>query len=270
MITPSACVGARKITETIRQVSQSGKKVLSAFVTAGFPTRVDFAPLLRSVASEADIIEIGVPFSDPMADGVTIQESSRVALENGITVREILEVAASVSDETPLVLMSYLNPLLAYGLDRLARDASNAGIAGFVIPDLPLEECMPVRDSLNRFGLALIQLVSPVSPADRLVRICNEAQGFVYAVTVTGVTGQRNSSPDLDLDYLDSVRDVSSIPVIAGFGIRNAEQFDLVTRHADGAIVGSALLEALGRGDDPVEFLRGLRSQHQDTKELRA
>ena len=264
----STCAGARKISECIRQISQGGGKVLSAFVTAGFPTRENFEPLLQSVANEADIVEIGVPFSDPMADGVTIQESSRVALGNGITVPEILKVAASVSTETPLVLMSYLNPLLAYGLDDLARDASDAGIAGCVIPDLPLEECLPIRVSLNHYELALIQLVSPVSPLDRLVGICNEAQGFVYAVTVTGVTGQQNSTTDLDLDYLDSVRDVSPIPVLAGFGIRDAEQFDLITRHADGAIVGSALLEALGRGEDPVEFLRSLRRHNQDTEEL--
>ncbi len=264
----SACAGARKISDSIRQINQSGGKVLSAFITAGFPTREDFTSLLRTVAGETDMVEIGVPFSDPMADGVTIQESSRIALDNGITLREIVKGAASVVVETPLVLMSYLNPLLAYGLEELARDASDAGISGLVIPDLPLEECQPIRDSLNHCGLALIQLVSPVCPPDRLAVICNKSQGFVYAVTVTGVTGQKNATTALDFNYLDRVREASSVPVVAGFGIRSAEQFDLVTRHADGAIVGSALLEALGRGEDPVEFLKSLRRHDHDVKEL--
>ena len=159
----------------------------------------------------------------------------------------------------PLLLMSYLNPLLAFGLDRLPEAAAQAGAAGFIIPDLPFEESADVRAALDRAGLALVQMVTPVTPAARLKMLCAASQGFVYAVTKTGTTGRSVAVPDTVLEYMDRVRAVSPIPVCAGFGIRGPEQVARMRGHVDGVVVGSALVEVLERGGDPAAFLRTLR-----------
>jgi tryptophan synthase alpha chain len=155
--------------------------------------------------------------------------------------------------------MSYLNPLLAFGLDRLPEDAAAAGVSGFIIPDLPYEEGEEMRAALGRSGLALVQMVTPVTPPGRLRMLCAGAQGFIYAVTMTGTTGRSVAVPDAVLAYLDRVRAVASIPVCAGFGIRGPEQVARLAGHVDGVVVGSALVEVLERGDDPVRFLESLR-----------
>jgi tryptophan synthase alpha chain len=160
----------------------------------------------------------------------------------------------------PLLLMSYLNPLLAYGLERLPADARAAGVAGFIVPDLPFEESGELRDALDAEGLALVQMVTPVTPASRLAVLCEAARGFVYAVTMTGTTGKSVTVPDDVLAYMDRVRAVSPVPVCAGFGIRSAEQVRRMTGHVDGVVVGSALVEVLERGDNPATFLRELRA----------
>jgi len=250
------------ISEAIRNASSRGRPALVAFMTAGFPGRGRFAADLLKVGEAADVIEIGMPFSDPMADGMTIQRSSRVALANGVTLDWILAELATLAGRprAPLLLMSYLNPLLARGIDRLAADARAAGIAGFIVPDLPFEECAELRAALDGVGIALVQMVTPVTPAARLAMLARESQGFVYAVTMTGTTGRDVAVPDAVLDYLDRVRSAAVVPVCAGFGIRHADQVTRLTGHADGVIVGSALVEVLERGEDPAAFLRGLRS----------
>ena len=219
----------------------------------------EFAPLLRAVGAEADVVEIGVPFTDPMADGVTIQASSRQALGSGVTPPWILDTVEHAGCDSPIVLMSYLNPVIAFGLARFARRAADAGVAGLIVPDLPLEECTPVKAALDQTGLALVQLVTPVTPLPRLQHLCSISEGFVYAVTVTGTTGGDAGHTDAMMDHLDRVRHVSPVPVLAGFGIRDATQVRAVSAHADGIIVGSALIEILRRGGDPVAFLRNLR-----------
>jgi tryptophan synthase alpha chain len=234
---------------------------LVAFVTAGFPERAGFAAQLAAVAAVADVVEIGVPFSDPMADGVTIQRSSRRALEQGVTLAWILEtLAATQRVAPPLVLMSYLNPLLAYGFARLARDARGAGIAGFIVPDLPLEESAELGSALGAEGLALVQMVTPVTPPERIAALARASQGFVYAVTMTGTTGGAVALPDGILAWLDRVRAASTVPVCAGFGLRSAPQVRRLAGHVDGVIVGSALVEELERGGDAAAFLRSLRA----------
>ncbi len=249
------------ISETIRTASLRGRPALIAFMTAGFPSRVRFAADLLKVSEAADVIEIGVPFSDPMADGMTIQRSSRAALADGVTLAWIIAELAALAKRprAPLLLMSYLNPLLAYGIGRLPADARAAGIAGFIVPDLPFEECADLRAALAGEGIALVQMVTPVTPPARLAMLARESQGFVYAVTMTGTTGRDVAVPDAVLGYLDRVRTAATVPVCAGFGIRHADQVARLAGHADGVIVGSALVEALERGEDPAAFLRGLR-----------
>ncbi len=243
-----------------RDLRAGGKPSLVAFVTAGYPAPKEFLNVLRAVASVADAVEIGVPFSDPMADGVTIQRSSQHAIEQGVTLEWIFaELTRRNFDlEAPLLFMSYLNPLLAFGFEALAERAAAVGVSGFIVPDLPYEESAPLRAALEPRGLALVQLVTPATPLARLASLCAASQGFVYAVTRAGITGGTALPADLTA-YLDTVKAATHLPVCAGFGVRRAEQVELIGRHADGVIVGSALVEVLEQGGDPGEFLRTLR-----------
>lgn len=255
-MTPGETIGA-----AIRAANVAGRPALVAFLTAGFPRKEDFPAQLAAIAAEADVVEIGVPFSDPMADGMTIQRSSRVALAQGVSLRWILAslVALAERPAAPLLLMSYLNPLLAYGLERLPAEARAAGVSGFIVPDLPFEESAELRAALEAEGLALVQMVTPVTPPERLATLCGAARGFVYAVTMTGTTGKQAEVPDEVLEYMDRVRAASRNPVCAGFGIRSREQVARMTGHVDGVVVGSALVEVLERGEDPAAFLRDLK-----------
>ena len=240
---------------------EADKPALVAFITAGFPDPDGFLPLLAEVAEAADAVEIGVPFTDPMADGVTIQRSSQAALASGVSLTWILEQLAGRDFElaSPVLLMSYLNPLLAFGYDTLAARALEAGVSGFIVPDLPYEEGAPFRDALDTHGLALVQLVTPATPPDRLGTLCRSSQGFVYAVTRTGITGGAADLPQTAVEYLANVSAASDLPVCAGFGVRSRKQVEEIGKHADGVIVGSALIEALERGESPGAFLTGLR-----------
>jgi tryptophan synthase alpha chain len=250
-----------KIAAAIRGAAEEGRPALVAFLTAGFPRKQDFIAQLAAIGAAADVVEIGVPFSDPMADGMTIQRSSHVALQQGVSLAWILQTLAALQGKprSPLLLMSYLNPLLAYGLDRLPADARAAGVSGFIVPDLPFEESAEIRSALDSQGLALVQMVTPVTPPERLAMLCRAARGFVYAVTMTGTTGKSVAVPHDVLDYMDRVRAASPVPVCAGFGIRSGEQVARMAGHVDGVVVGSALVEVLERGDDPAAFLEGLR-----------
>jgi len=255
-------MAARDLVATaIKDAKSRGRPALVAYITAGFPNRESFRALLNTVVGASDVVEIGVPFTDPMADGATVQRSSRVALEQGVTLRWILSElsAAPRSRNTPLLLMSYLNPLLAYGLDSLSHDAARAGVSGFIVPDLPYEECFDLRRALGDEGLALVQFVTPVTPVERMKMLCDGSSGFVYAVTMTGTTGKNVAVPQEVLDYFDRARKVSALPICAGFGIRNPEQVARIGPHVDGVVVGSALVEVIERGEDPAAFLRGLR-----------
>jgi len=251
-----------KISHAIRTARAKGGPAVVAFITGGFPDRTSFAGHLHAVADAADVVEIGVPFTDPMADGTTIQRSSRAALAAGTTLKWLLaEIEAqSPRPKAPLLLMSYLNPLLAFGLDALPAAAAKAGISGFIIPDLPYEESASMRAALDPLGLALVQLVTPVTPPERLEMLCKASQGFVYAVTMTGTTGKNVEIPEEVIEYMQRVRAVSPLPVCAGFGIRSREQVERMGPAVDGVVVGSALVEVLERGDDPARFLLGLKT----------
>lgn len=232
---------------------------ICAYVTAGFPDPDRFGDILSAVADEADVVEIGVPFTDPMADGQTIQEASHVALEHGITLEGILESVSSLDLGAPHVLMGYFNPFLAYGLDRLVARMVEVGTAGLIIPDLPHEEAGSLIGHLESAGLGLVQLVAPTTPVERLNGLAAASRGFLYAVATKGTTGASTTFDPETLDYLDRVKSVSELPVLAGFGIRTAEQVAAVSSHVDGVVIGSALIEVIGAGHDPAEYLSGLR-----------
>jgi tryptophan synthase alpha chain len=263
--------GADLISAAIRRASGSGRPAIAAFLTGGFPSRRAFPGLLASAVAEADLVEVGVPFSDPMADGLTIQRSSRAALLDGTTLPWILDTVAGISgtkgeagtapsQAAPVFLMSYLNPIMAHGFERFADDAARAGVAGLIVPDLPLEESDELRSALDAEAIALVQLVTPATPPGRLELVCQASRGFVYAVTMKGTTG---ANVDLDSvgEYLRRVRGVTSLPVLAGFGVRSASDVATLGRMADGVIVGSALVEAIEEGRDPAEFVREMRGE---------
>ena len=248
------------ITAALRAAARGGNPALVAYVTAGFPRRERFREQLMAVAEAADVIEIGVPFTDPMADGMTIQRSSREALRQGVSLAWILEeLRAMERVQVPLLLMSYLNPILHMGYARFAAQAVECGVCGLIIPDLPLDESAELTQALSRHGIALVQMVTPVTPPERLARLCAASQGFVYAVTMTGTTGRALALPSDMLGYLARVRAASAVPVCAGFGIRTREQVEALRGAVDGVIVGSALVEVLERGEPPQPWLDALR-----------
>jgi tryptophan synthase alpha chain len=242
-------------------LTPAGSPAIVAFITAGYPDPDRFLETLERIGTAADAIELGIPFSDPMADGVTIQRSSEQAIAHGVNLHWIFDRLQSRDFDlrAPLLMMSYLNPLLAFGYEALAERALATGVDGFMVPDLPYEESAPLRDALETKGLALVQFVTPATSDERMGMITAASQGFVYAVTRTGITGAGQGLPAELAAYLDRVKAVSPLPVCAGFGVREAAHVRQIAAHADGVIVGSALVEALERGEDPAEFLARLR-----------
>ena len=196
-------------------------------------------------------IELGIPFSDPVADGPVIQEAGERALAKGVTLRKVLKELTLFKDEVtvPLVIMTYLNPILSYGIDQFAKDCRNSGISGLIVPDLPHEESGLLRNALAESEIALIPLVSLTSPPERIKKITAAAEGFVYAVTVNGITGVRDGFGDDLAAHLKQLKAVSPVPVLAGFGISTPEQVRSIGALADGVIVGSAIVDAFHRND---------------------
>ena len=182
--------GSKYIEERIKAPKASGPALIP-FITAGYPNAEDFKQTLFEISKKADVIEIGVPFSDPMADGVTIQRSSHMAIENGVTLKWIFNQLKEINLDTPIVLMSYLNPLYVFGMEELTKASLESGVDGFIVPDLPIEESKELNDRLSEAGLALIQLVTPATPKDRIEMITNQSSGFIYAVTIKGLTGEK-------------------------------------------------------------------------------
>jgi tryptophan synthase alpha chain len=259
-------IASEHIGAAIRAAVATGRPALVGYLTAGFPSRRRFKENLAAVAAGCDVVEIGVPFSDPMADGATVQRASFAALADGVTLPWILDELQSIEPRhaAPILLMSYLNPLLAFGMEQLPRAAARAGVSGFIVPDLPFEESAELHQALEAEGLALVQMVTPVTPPERLKMLCREAKGFVYAVTMTGTTGRPADGKFADvplevLEYMDRVKQLSRVPVCAGFGIRSARQVARFAPHVDGVVVGSALVETLEKGDDVRAFLKSLR-----------
>ncbi|HVQ40208.1 MAG TPA: tryptophan synthase subunit alpha [Pyrinomonadaceae bacterium] len=233
------------IKETFARLKREGKGGLIPFITAGDPNIETTRQLLFALArAGADVIELGVPFSDPIADGPVIQRASQRALLNGTNVRQILTLVAEVRRElaTPIVIFSYLNPLLQFGLNLFAAQAEVAGVDGVLLTDLPAGEAIGFSQQFTAHGLDLIRLVAPTSSDARLKVIAEDARGFIYAVSRTGVTGATTESSEEAEKLVARVRRVSDLPVAVGFGISNAEQVGEVWRYAEAAVVGSAIV----------------------------
>jgi len=257
-----------RISLCFSRLRDNNRKALIPFITAGDPALEATLPIMHAlVASGADIIELGVPFSDPMADGPTIQRSSERALERGANLDYILRTVAAFRENdttTPIVLMGYLNPVEIRGPARFAQAAANAGVDGVLLVDLPTEETTTTANALNTAGLALILLAAPTTSQERLQILCNNAQGYLYYVNFAGVTG---ASTRLDSTTagarLQLLRKQSSVPVVAGFGITDASSACKLAAEADGVVIGSALVSALANSTDPVqaaqEFIQPLR-----------
>ena len=225
----------------------TGRKALIPYLTAGYPNPADSGAALRAVAEVADIIEVGVPFSDPLADGPTIQRSSYEALRHGMTLAGTLDLISQADVTPPVVIFSYLNPILQYGVDRFLRASEELGVAGLLLTDLPAGSDPALESAVQQSGVDLIRLIAPTTGDARLAAALDGAQGFVYLVARLGVTGVR-SSLALDLpESLSRVRRATSLPVAVGFGISTPEQARTVGAMADGVVVGSALVDILGQ-----------------------
>lgn len=230
------------------------------YLMAGYPDRqssVELGRLFAEVGAAA--MEVGIPFSDPLADGPVVQRAGTEALARGMTVRGALDVAAELAAlGPPVVLMTSVNPVLAYGVPRFAAHASDAGVAGVIVPDLPVEESEGIVGPLQEAGLDTVFLVAPTSPDERIEAICHASRGFVYCVTLTGVTGARRELDPGLRDLLGRVRARSRVPVATGFGISRPEHIATLRGHADAAVVGSAVLAEVQAGRDPRPLLEGL------------
>lgn len=245
---------------------EAGRRLLVPYITAGFPTAADTPLIMAGLArAGADVIELGVPFSDPLADGPIIQGSSQTSLESGGSLRATLEALRAFREQdqqTPVILFTYLNPIFRHGLDAFIDDAVAAGADGVLLTDLPLGADPEMEDRLERSPLALVRLIAPTTPADRARRIAERAQGFLYYISRTGVTGTRATIRDELRDEVQQLMAAASVPVVVGFGISSPEQAREVGAMADGVVVGSALIEVIrDRGAEAAEeFVAGLRA----------
>lgn len=249
-----------RISATFATLQSQGRAGLVAFLTVGYPEVEDTPALVEAlVEGGADVIELGVPFSDPLADGATIQRANYRALANGVTPATCLHMVEELRRRgitAPIVLMGYYNPILAWGVPRYVETAAAAGADGLIVVDLPVEEAQELHRCCHRSGLDLIFLVAPTSPEERIQRIAEMASGFLYCVSVTGITGARRDLPAGLSQFLARVRRYTALPLAVGFGVSRPEHVEAIGRVAEAAVVGSALLEALEGAAAPVRAQR--------------
>ena len=260
--------GRTRIENAFSTAKADGRIALAPFITGGYPSIEATVPLLSAISEAgADVIELGVPFSDPLAEGPTIQKSSHQALLAGATPRTCMEAVADARRagmETPVILMGYYNPVLAMGLDRYCSEAAQAGADGLIVPDLPTPEAGPLLDACAAHGLALIPLLALTSTEESIALACESGSGFVYCISVLGVTGARTTMDRRVRDLVATVRGQTSLPVAVGFGVSGADHVREIAEYADGAIVGSALINAIADANPDeapglaAQFIRAL------------
>ncbi len=250
-----------KIQAIFEQQKMAGKKVNIAYITPEYPFKGITVPLAKMLSeNNVHIIEIGVPFSDPLADGPTIQHSSFKALQQNVNLKNIFSYVKSIADSTGvgIVLMSYINPILSFGIELFLKEAKNAGVDGVIIPDLPVDEINLLKEDFDKNDLDLILLAAPTSPIDRLEIIASHSKGFIYCVSVTGVTGVQKSDyiEDNTIQFLQKIRSVSSLPIAIGFGLSKSAQLERLFEHTDGFIIGSALIKSMEQSDNKENALK--------------
>ena len=254
---------SNRINEKFNQLTAENRGGFIPFIVAGDPDLATTKELLLLLAkNDASVIELGVPFSDPVADGVTIQASAERALRNPISVKDILGTVAEVREAkcaTPIILFSYFNPILQFGLERFAEEALASGVDGVLVTDLVPEEAEEFRVILCEKNLNLIMLAAPTSSDERLRKICEKASGFVYAVSRAGVTGARNESSSDAQTLVKRLRKYTDLPIVVGFGISNAEQIKEVWRYADAVVVGSAIVKEIEKCSDSSNTVERVR-----------
>ncbi len=253
-------IPAAKINHAFERARQDKRGVLIPYFMCGYPTATQSVEIVLAAAEGgADIIELGMPFSDPLADGATIQHAGHVALEGGMTMKGCMDIARQVSakSDVPLMLMGYYNPVLAFGIERFCQTAAANGVSGLIIPDLPHEESGPLLASAHSHGLALIFLIPPTASDERIEQIvqvaANGVGGFIYCVSLSGVTGSRTQLPEHLQQFVQRVRGYTKergLPIAVGFGLSTPEHIAEVTRFADGAVVGSALVNLIDRNSE--------------------
>jgi len=265
----AAATGGERIARAFELARDEGRAALMPYLMAGYPDRDSSLAIAAAYAEGgADLVELGVPFSDPLADGPTIHAAATEALAAGATLETALEVCESISARVPVVLMVYSNMVLAQGgAAEFANRAAAAGAAGAIIPDLPLDEADEIREALADAGLGLVPLLAPTTPPERRARICAAAQGFVYVVSTVGTTGERQELPPGLAELVVATKADADVPVAVGFGIGSPEQVAAVGEIADGVIVGSRLVRAAGEAGSPQaaadavgQFLRDSRA----------
>ena len=250
--------GIIRIASAFEMANSAGRAAFMPYLTLGYPEPMLSLSLVEAAAnSGADLIELGIPFSDPLADGPTIQHSTQVALEQGMTVARCIDFMDKIRCRgvgLPMLMMGYFNPLLSYGLEQFVTDATQAGADGFIIPDLPQEEAIIMEAACYKHGRALVYLVSPNTKPERLALLAQRTSGFLYLVSVTGVTGARENLPGDLKAFICRARAVAKTPLAVGFGITTPAQACAVGSLADGVIVGSALVNAIdAQGSDPIQ-----------------
>lgn len=266
--------GRERIAAAFTQAHERHTAAFMPYFTIGYPDVETSLDIIEAIAPHADLLELGVPFSDPLADGPTIQRSTQTALENGTTVKKCVAALKSLRAkgiETPVMLMGYYNPILAYGEERFVRDAAEAGADGFIVPDLPPEEAADLEALATQYGLALIPFLAPTSNAERIAAVTALATGFIYLVSLTGITGARSSIAADLADFIGRVRQTSTVPLAVGFGISTADQAAEVGHLADGVIIGSALINAVDAAEPAhkaqaaADFARAIRQGLEKT-----
>ncbi|GBD46084.1 Tryptophan synthase alpha chain [bacterium HR41] len=239
--------GCERIAAAFRDAA--GRAALMPYLLGGYPDlETSRACLVAAVEAGADLVELGIPFSDPLADGPVIHHAATLALERGVTPGDVLALAASVAERVPVVVMVYANVVFTRGTERFLDELRAAGVAGLIVPDLPFDEAAVVRAAADERGLALVPLCAPTTPDDRLRVLAAGARGFVYAVSLTGTTGERDALPPGLDRFVAHVRSLAPVPVAVGFGVSRPEQAARVAEIADGVIVGSRIVRAAGEG----------------------
>jgi len=256
-----------RVANMFKTLRAEGRAALMPYLTVGYPTPAQTADLAQAaIEAGADMLELGIPFSDPLADGATIQHTTQIALEQGTTVGTCLDTVAEIRRrgiDSPLLLMGYYNPIFQWGAETFCAACQKVGVDGLIVPDLPPEEADDLHAACQAHGLDLIMFLAPTSPDERIGQVSRRASGFLYLVSLTGVTGARASLPAELEAFVARVRAATDLPLAVGFGVGSPQQAARVARIADGVIVGSALLRAIGDSDDPVgatrRFVQALR-----------